>query len=123
VRTALLLFFSAVIAALGTATYIYQTDIQEARDRVATGSSLAHTSCGPIEYAVTGDGRPVLVVHGAGGGFDQGLDFGAPLAKLGLRIIAMSDTCAHRYRQMLRRQRRPMRMRACWMRSVSRKSR
>jgi pimeloyl-ACP methyl ester carboxylesterase len=31
-----------------------------------------------------------LVVHGAGGGFDQGLDFGAPLAKLGLRIIAMS---------------------------------
>jgi hypothetical protein len=99
VRIALLFFFSAVIAALGTATYIYQTDIQEARDRVATGSSLAHTSCGPIEYAVTGDGRPVLVVHGAGGGF------------------------AHRYRQMLRRQRRPMRMRACWMRSVSRKSR
>ena len=90
VRTALLFFFGAVIAAVGTATYIYQTDIQEARDRVATGSSLAHTSCGPIEYAVTGDGPPVLVVHGAGGGFDQGLDFGAPLAKLGLRIIAMS---------------------------------
>ena len=84
VRTALLLFFSAVIATLGTATYIYRTDIQEARDRVATGSSLAHTSCGPIEYAVTGDGPPVLVVHGAGGGFDQGLDFGEPLAKLGL---------------------------------------
>jgi hypothetical protein len=125
VRTALLLFFSAVIAVLGTATYIYQTDIQEARARVATGSSLAHTSCGPIEYAVTGDGPPVLVVHGAGGGFDQGLDFGAPLAKLGLRIIAMSrsGTCAHRYRQMLRLQRRPMRMLACWMRSVSRKSR
>jgi hypothetical protein len=33
VRTALLLFFSAVIAALGTATYIYQTDIQEAREQ------------------------------------------------------------------------------------------
>ena len=90
VRTALLLFFSSVIATLGTATYIYRTDIQQARDRVATGSSLAHTSCGPIEYAVTGDGPPVLVVHGAGGGFDQGLDFGEPLAKLGLRIIAMS---------------------------------
>lgn len=90
VRTALLLALGAVIAALGTATYFYHTAIQEARDRVATGSSIAHTSCGPIEYAVAGDGPPVLVVHGAGGGFDQGLDFGAPLAKLGFRVIAMS---------------------------------
>jgi pimeloyl-ACP methyl ester carboxylesterase len=90
VRTALLLAFGAVTAALGTATYFYHTDIQEARKRVTTGSSLAHTSCGPIEYAVTGNGPPVLVVHGAGGGFDQGLDFGAPLAKLGFRVIAMS---------------------------------
>jgi hypothetical protein len=67
----------------------------------------------------------VLVVHGAGGGFDQGLDFGAPLPSWGFALsrCRASDTCAHRYRQMLRRQRRPMRMRACWMRSVSRKSR
>jgi pimeloyl-ACP methyl ester carboxylesterase len=31
-----------------------------------------------------------LVVHGAGGGYDQGLDFGAPLATIGFRVIAMS---------------------------------
>jgi pimeloyl-ACP methyl ester carboxylesterase len=32
----------------------------------------------------------VLVVHGAGGGFDQGLEFGTPLAEEGFRVIAMS---------------------------------
>jgi pimeloyl-ACP methyl ester carboxylesterase len=31
-----------------------------------------------------------LAVHGAGGGFDQGLDFGAALASRGFRVIAMS---------------------------------
>jgi 2-hydroxy-6-oxonona-2,4-dienedioate hydrolase len=30
------------------------------------------------------------VVHGAGGGFDQGLDFAKPLAERGFRVIAMS---------------------------------
>lgn len=62
----------------------------EARERVATGSEVADTPCGPIEYAVAGEGRPVLVVHGAGGGYDQGLTFAAPLAASGFRVIAMS---------------------------------
>jgi pimeloyl-ACP methyl ester carboxylesterase len=48
------------------------------------------TSCGPIEYATAGNGPPVLVIHGAGGGFDQGLAFGADLAVAGFRVIAMS---------------------------------
>ena len=30
------------------------------------------------------------MVHGSGGGYDQGLDFGEPLASKGLRIIAVS---------------------------------
>ena len=57
---------------------------------MSSGSKIAQTSCGPIEYAVAGDGPPVLVVHGAGGGFDQGLEFGAPLAEQSFRVIAMS---------------------------------
>jgi 2-hydroxy-6-oxonona-2,4-dienedioate hydrolase len=82
---------SLVVAGLTGLTYArYQRDIREARERVSTGSQIAQTPCGPIEYAVTGDGPPVLVVHGSGGGYDQGLDFGGPLAKSGLRIIAMS---------------------------------
>ena len=68
----------------------YRHDIDAARARIGSGSRIAQTRCGPIEYAVAGDGPPVLVVHGAGGGFDQGLDIGAPLVKAGFRVIAMS---------------------------------
>jgi 2-hydroxy-6-oxonona-2,4-dienedioate hydrolase len=68
----------------------YQRDIAQARERVAMRSQIAQTRCGPIEYGIIGDGPPVLAVHGAGGGFDQGLDFGAALASRGLRVIAMS---------------------------------
>jgi len=81
---------AAVTTGLGAATYFYQRDIQQARHRVSSGSQIAETACGPIEYAVTGDGPLVLVVHGAGGGFDQGLDFGASLVERGFRVIAMS---------------------------------
>ncbi len=88
-RTIALLVVGAAIG-LGLITFSYYSDIRQARDRASRGSRMAHTACGPIEYGVTGDGPPVLVVHGAGGGFDQGLEFGAPLAERGFRIIAMS---------------------------------
>lgn len=90
VRSAALVVLGAIGAALGVVTYSYQHDIQQARERVANGSLIAQTPCGPIEYAETGDGPPLLLVHGAGGGFDQGMNFGAPLAGRGFRIIAMS---------------------------------
>ena len=51
---------------------------------------MAETPFGPIEYAVAGSGSPLLVVHGAGGGYDQGLTIGGPLADRGFRLIAMS---------------------------------
>jgi len=89
-RNSVLVVLAAVIAGLGVATYYYESDIQQARDRVASGSQIVQTPCGPIEYAVVGDGPPVLVVHGAGGGFDQGLDLGKLLAARGFRVIAMS---------------------------------
>lgn len=89
-RNVALVVSAAVTTGLGAATYFYQRDIQQARHRVSSGSQIAETACGPIEYAVTGDGPPVLVVHGAGGGFDQGLDFGASLVERGFRVIAMS---------------------------------
>jgi len=69
----------------------YRRDIGEARAQVASGSRMADTPCGPIEYAEAGSGAPVLVVHGAGGGFDQGLDLAQPLiAGGGFRVIAVS---------------------------------
>jgi pimeloyl-ACP methyl ester carboxylesterase len=90
VNNSVLIGLGVFVAGLSVTTYFYQRDIQQARDRVTSGSRIARTPCGPIEYAVTGDGPPVLVVHGAGGGFDQGLDFGASLVEHGFRVIAMS---------------------------------
>ncbi|HEY1774187.1 MAG TPA: alpha/beta hydrolase [Gammaproteobacteria bacterium] len=76
----------------GCATFIpsYRHDLAAAQQRISSGSQVADTPCGPIEYAIRGEGPPVLVVHGAGGGFDQGLIIGAPLVKAGYRIIAVS---------------------------------
>ncbi len=68
----------------------YRRDIRRARQRVATGSRTIETPCGTIEYAVAGEGAPVLVVHGAGGGYDQGMDISASLLESGFRIIAVS---------------------------------
>jgi pimeloyl-ACP methyl ester carboxylesterase len=68
----------------------YRRDLAAAHQRISTGSQIAPSRCGPIEYAVAGEGPPVLVVHGAGGGFDQGLALGDSLARAGFRVIAMS---------------------------------
>src|SRR5262249_14736413 len=63
-----------VVGLCGLAYINYRRDIHQARQRVSTGSRIVQTPCGPIEYALAGDGPPVLVVHGAGGGYDQGLE-------------------------------------------------
>jgi len=68
----------------------YRSDISRARARVATGSQVISTACGPIEYAEVGSGPAMLAIHGAGGGFDQGLALGGPIARKGYRVIAMS---------------------------------
>ena len=51
---------------------------------------LMQTRCGPIEYQEAGAGVPMLAVHGSGGGHDQGMAFAGPLARHGVRVIAMS---------------------------------
>ena len=80
------------LAAAGTALAygLYRRDLAAARARLAGASEIAATRCGPIEYAAVGSGPPILLVHGAGGGFDQGLTIGSPLAAHGHRVIAMS---------------------------------
>jgi 2-hydroxy-6-oxonona-2,4-dienedioate hydrolase len=81
---------AALVAGSTWLAYQYNRDIVRARARVATGSRVISTPCGSIEYAEVGIGSPVLTIHGAGGGFDQGLALGAPLAAKGYRVIAMS---------------------------------
>jgi 2-hydroxy-6-oxonona-2,4-dienedioate hydrolase len=57
---------SAVFAA-------YRSELGSIRRHIKERSRIAGTRCGPIEYAVEGSGTPALVIHGAGGGYDQGL--------------------------------------------------
>ena len=52
----------------------YKKDIYAADERLKTlGGELIYTEYGTVEYIIRGDGSPVLVIHGAMGGFDQGL--------------------------------------------------
>lgn len=71
-------------------TLRYQSDLRAARQRVNDGSQLVKTDCGLIEYAERGDGPPVFVIHGAVGGYDQGLLLGETLLGEGYRLIAPS---------------------------------
>lgn len=81
----------ALAAGLGSLLWRrYRADLKLARERVAQGSTLASSACGPIEFAEAGRGSPLLVVHGAGGGFDQGLELAGSLPQRGFRAIAMS---------------------------------
>jgi 2-hydroxy-6-oxonona-2,4-dienedioate hydrolase len=78
------------VAASALALSRYRRDIRRARLRAAAGSRIAETARGPVEYAMAGDGPPVLVVHGAGGGVDQAMFLAEPLVRSGFRVISMS---------------------------------
>ncbi|HET7159543.1 MAG TPA: alpha/beta hydrolase [Burkholderiales bacterium] len=68
----------------------FHSDLQEARERAARGSVIVQTRCGPIEYEEAGQGVPLLMIHGSGGGHDQGMAFARPFSQQGMRVIAMS---------------------------------
>jgi len=69
---ALIIFVGLGIAAGGT--YLaYSRDMRATRDRLVAGSRVVQTRQGPLEYTAWGEGPPVLAVHGAGGGYDQGV--------------------------------------------------
>ena len=87
----MLVIITLGIGAMGAlVAWRFQTDIEHASVRVAQGSTIVATPCGPIEYQEAGNGVPLLAVHGSGGGYDQGMAFAAPLAHRRIRVIAMS---------------------------------
>ncbi len=71
----LIAFGILALKAVGWALILqrYRRDLRFHRARVAAGSKLADTPCGVIEYGETGEGSPVLIIHGAGGGYDLGM--------------------------------------------------
>jgi 2-hydroxy-6-oxonona-2,4-dienedioate hydrolase len=68
----------------------FDTDMAAAHARAARGGVVVQTRCGPIEYQEAGQGVPLLMVHGSGGGHDQGMAFARGLAQQGVRVIAAS---------------------------------
>lgn len=51
---------------------VYLWDMQQAYERVRGKSTVIPSPYGDIEYTEGGSGPPVLVIHGSGGGYDQG---------------------------------------------------
>ncbi len=69
----------------------YRRDIQNAYSKLLfLDRQVIETECDPIEVAIRGQGEPVLVIHGIGGGFDQGLGLAESYLGNGYQVIAPS---------------------------------
>ena len=77
----------AIVAAAIVA--IYRRDLRSGYRRLKQHARIAQTRQGPIEYGAEGSGNPALVIHGAGGGYDQGLLIARSIPS-GHQIIAPS---------------------------------
>ncbi len=62
----------ALIAVLVSASAAYLWDMNRAYERVRAKGTVIPSPYGDIEYTEGGSGSPVLVIHGSGGGYDQG---------------------------------------------------
>lgn len=83
----LLVFCAVLWSALNV---LASRDVRAKIESFEAQRQIAETRHGPLEYASRGKGPPVLVVHGAGGGFDQGLLFSKAFGGGGYRWIAPS---------------------------------
>lgn len=63
---------TALIGATVWACGAYLKDMRDAHARVRARGLIVPSPYGDIEYTEGGSGPPVLVIHGSGGGYDQG---------------------------------------------------
>lgn len=90
-RRALLLGLGGVgLFATGYTSGAFREARVQTESRLVGQSSVIQTEAGALEYAVAGNGPPLMMIHGTGGGFDQGLLFAAKLREQGFRIVAPS---------------------------------
>lgn len=88
-RIALMVLLLAALAA--SAVWLaFKRDMREIHAQLAAGAIAINTVRGPITYATGGDGTPVMVIHGAGGGHDQGRLLAEAFLPEGYRWIAPS---------------------------------
>ena len=81
---------TVLVVAVSWIAWLFDADIKTASAKAAYGSVLVNTRCGPIEYQEAGTGTPLLMIHGSGGGHDQGMAFAGKLTERSIRVIAMS---------------------------------
>lgn len=85
-----------IASVVGSAVAAYATrrmfrhDMADISAGLEAGSDLMCTDFGGVEYAREGGGPAALVIHGAGGGYDQGLFVGRELFGAGYDVIAPS---------------------------------
>lgn len=77
----------ALIAAIALNFWVWK---QTTTAQLQAGSQVARTAQGPVEYATTGQGPAVLVLHGALGGYDQGLLMAETLETQDFQFVAVS---------------------------------
>lgn len=84
----------AALSAAGIAAYsirkMFRHDMADIGAELNEGSNVVELYHGVIEFGREGCGHPVLVIHGAGGGYDQGLFVGRELFGSGADVIAPS---------------------------------
>lgn len=61
-----------LIIAVVVVAAAYLSDMNRAYERIQGKSTVIPSPYGDIEYTEGGSGPPVLVIHGSGGGYDQG---------------------------------------------------
>jgi len=89
-RAVLLGLAGLLLAGGGYAAGAFREARRQAGTRLSGHGSTIDTSAGALEYAVAGVGPSLMMIHGTGGGFDQGLLFASALRRHGFRIVAPS---------------------------------
>ncbi len=89
ISIAFIILLCVVLLLFGFSYLSFCHDMDLAKERLST-SEMLQTPNGDIEYAVQGEGMPVLLLHGAGGGFDFGLWSGKVFFGNSCKIISVS---------------------------------
>ena len=94
----------------------YRTEMRQAYERLRGQSQRVSSAHGDIEYKVGGSGIDVLVVHGAGGGYDQGelLARALLMAVFAGSLPRASVICVRVCRRDRLSKIRPVPMPTCW---------
>ena len=78
------------VVAMGWVALAFWRDIRAVNDQLFAAAEVVTTTFGPVAYRSSSAGAPVLVIHGAGGGHDQGALMARAFLPEGTRWIAPS---------------------------------